>query len=149
MQLSSKIPGFKQPRPTLIIGGQPEAGAWQDAAEQGVTTVINLRPDAEMAGRDEAAEVARAGLAYRQIPVDGAGDITPANARELWRLVEAAPGTVIVHCASGNRVGALLAIGAALEGGMSHQDAIDFGKASGLGSAEGRVRDVLRAPMVP
>ena len=146
MSLASLIPGFRQPTPTLITGGQPDANAWQAAAAKGVTTVINLRPDSELGARDEAGEVRGAGLVYRQLPVDGAGDMTEANARTLWQWIQDAPGTVLVHCGSGNRVGALLAIAAAREGGMAPEAAIDYGKSAGLGSAEARVREVLGTP---
>ncbi|CAN5592419.1 hypothetical protein BH23PSE2_BH23PSE2_03780 [soil metagenome] len=146
MSLPSLIPGYKQPEPTLISGGQPEYRAWQAAAAKGVTTVINLRPDSELGERDEAVEVAAAGLSYRQLPVAGVGDLTEANARTLWRMIADEPGSVLVHCGTGNRVGALLAIGAAREGGMAPEDAIAYGKSAGLAGAEARVREVLDAP---
>ena len=144
--LESTIPGFRQPRTALLTGGQPGAQAWSRMGAAGVRTIINLRTDAELAGRDEAGEVAAAGMTYRQLPVAGASDITAANALELWRLIDQADGTVLVHCASGNRVGALLALGAA-QHGMDTEAAIAFGKAAGLGSAEARVRAVLAAPV--
>ena len=140
------IDGFRQPRPGLHAGGQPAATAWRAMAGQGVDTVINLRPDAELAGRDEAAEVRAAGMAYRVIPVAGAADITRANAARLWAALAQTPGPVAVHCSSGNRVGALLAIGAATRGGMDTETAIAFGRAAGLGKAEARVREVLAEP---
>lgn len=146
MSLPSLVPGFKQPSSTLITGGQPEAAAWPVAAAQGVTTVINLRPDRELGERDEAGEVTGAGLVYRQLPVDGAGDITEANARTLWQWIQGAPGTVLVHCGSGNRVGALLAIAAAREAGMAPEAAIEYGRSAGLGGAEAKVREVLGVP---
>ncbi|HSM11884.1 MAG TPA: sulfur transferase domain-containing protein [Lysobacter sp.] len=141
----STIPGFRQPRAQLLTGGQPGVDAWSRMGAAGVRTVINLRTDEELAGRDEAAEVAAAGLGYRHLPVAGAGDITVANALALWRLIEQADGTVVVHCASGNRVGALLALGAA-QHGMDTEAAVAFGKAAGLGNAEARVREMLAAP---
>ena len=109
-------------------------------------TIINLRPDAELGARDEAAEVRDAGMAYRVIPVAGPADITLANASLLWSALAQTPGTTAVHCSSGNRVGALLAIGAATKGGMDTETAIAFGRAAGLGNAEGRVREVLAEP---
>ena len=141
----STIPGFRQPRARLLTGGQPSVEAWSRMGAAGVRTIINLRPDEELRSRDEAAEVTAAGLAYRQLPVAGAGDITAANALALWRLIDQAEGTVVVHCASGNRVGALLALGAA-QHGMDTEAAIAFGKAAGLGNAEARVREVLASP---
>lgn len=142
--LESTIPGFRQPRAQLLTGGQPGIDAWSRMDAAGVRTIINLRTDEELDGRDEAAEVAAAGLAYRRLPVAGAGDITAANALALWRLIDEVDGPVVVHCASGNRVGALLALGAA-QHGMDTEAAIAFGKSAGLGNAEARVREVLAA----
>lgn len=142
--LDSMIPGFKQPRDNLLIGGQPTSAAWPALGAAGVRTVINLRPDSELGGRDESAEVAGAGLAYHQIAVDGSDDITVANALALWKLIDQAEGKVAVHCASGNRVGALLALGAA-QHGMDTEAAVAFGRSAGLGSSEARVREVLAA----
>jgi uncharacterized protein (TIGR01244 family) len=146
MSLQSMIPGYRQPRPGLLTGGQPDAAAWPLAATAGVTTVITLRAGGELGGRDEAAEVAAAGLDYMQLPVDGAADITVGNAARLWGMIEAARGTVLVHCGSGNRVGALLALAAASEGGMSPVEALAYGRSAGLTSAEPRVRELLGLP---
>lgn len=140
------VPNVRQPRAGLITGGQPDAAAWTQLAAKGVSTVINLRPPAEMGERDEAAEVAAAGLTYREMPVAGADDITEAKGRELWTLLQRQSGTVLVHCASGNRVGALIAIGAAKAGGITPQSALELGKASGLTGAEPRVRELLGLP---
>ena len=137
------IAGLHQPRPGLYTGGQPLSAAWKAMAAQGVDTIINLRPDVELGARDEAAEVRDAGMAYRVIPVAGAADITLSNASRLWSALAQTPGTTAVHCSSGNRVGALLALGAATQGGMDTESAIAFGRAAGLGSAEARVREVL------
>lgn len=110
-----------------------------------MTTVINLRPDAETASRDERAEVTAAGMAYHQIPVAGAGELDAENAARLWALVGESAGRVLVHCASGNRAGALLAIGAALQGGMTPVQALEFGRMAGLTNPEleAKVREEL------
>ncbi|HEY0504282.1 MAG TPA: protein tyrosine phosphatase family protein [Lysobacter sp.] len=139
------IPNLRQPRAHLLTGGQPEASAWRALAAQGITTVVNLRPAAELHDRDEAAEVATAGMAYVSIPVSGAGDITPENARALSQAIAQARGDVLVHCASGNRVGALLALGAAQDGADA-DEALQFGKDAGLTGAEPRVRELLGLP---
>jgi len=136
----------RQPLPRVYGAGQPAAGDWAEIARHGVTTVIDLRPDAERPGRDEAAEVQAAGMAYRQIPVAGARDLTPDAARTLWQAIDAAPGKVLVHCASGNRAGALLAIAAVREGGMPPEQALEAGREAGMTSLEPRVREVLGLP---
>lgn len=142
----SAVPGIRQPKPGLYTAGQPESAQWRGVADAGVTTVIDLRPDAETEGRDERAEVDAAGMRYVNIPVAGAGDINDANADALAQALRDADGPVLVHCASGNRVGALLAIGAA-RAGMPVEEAIAYGRSAGLGSgAEAVVRKQLAAP---
>ena len=145
------IPALREPSEGLLSAGQPDAGAWEALKAQGVTTVVNLRPDAEVQGRDEAADVAAAGMAYHQIPVAGTDDLTADNAARLWRLIEGAEGRVLVHCASGNRVGALLAIGAVNEGGMTPEEALAFGASAGLTHPrlEAAVRERLGSPAAP
>ncbi len=135
---------LQQPRDGLYTAGQPAAGDWQAIAARGVATVVNLRPQAEMAGRDEAAEVALAGMRYAEIPVSGAAGITMENARALRTLLQQASGPVLVHCASGNRVGALIALGAA-DAGAGADDAIAQGRAAGMTGAEAKVRELLGA----
>jgi uncharacterized protein (TIGR01244 family) len=137
------LPGLRQPRPGVYTGGQPAADAWAGMAGAGVGTVINLRPDAELAGRDETAEVRAAGMAYHQIPVAGAGDINAANADRLWALLKQAKGPVVVHCASGNRVGGLLAVALARHEGLDAETALAVGREAGMASTEAKVKAVL------
>jgi uncharacterized protein (TIGR01244 family) len=136
-----------QPRPDLIVAGQPAADDWKALADAGVRTVINLRPAAEMQGRDERAEVAAAGLRYVELPIAGAADINADNARRLAELLGQADGPVLVHCASGNRVGGLLAVAKAQEG-MAADEALEFGRSAGMKSSETRARAVIEEQRV-
>jgi uncharacterized protein (TIGR01244 family) len=140
---------WHQPRPGLLAGGQPAPADWAALKAQGVTMVVNLRPDSEMAGRNEAAEVAAAGMAYVGIPVADAAAVNDDNARRLWTLLKASDAPVFVHCASGNRAGALLALGAAHPGGMTAEAALEFGRKAGLTGLEPLVRERLGLPPVP
>lgn len=142
------IRGLRTPTDGLLTAAQPDAGAWAALAAQGVTTVVNLRPDAEMAGRDERSEVEAAGMAYHQIPVAGSADIHHENAARLRQIIAGAGGRVLVHCASGNRAGALLALDAAASGAISPHDALEYGKSAGITSAgiEAVVRERLGLP---
>lgn len=137
---------WHQPRPGLYTGGQPEPVDWAALKALGVTMVVNLRSDAEMEGRNEASEVAAAGMAYIGIPVAGADAVNADNARRLWTLLKTSDAPVFVHCASGNRAGALLAIGAAHSGGMTPEAALEFGRQAGLTSLEPVVRERLGMP---
>lgn len=134
------------PLPTLYTGGQPDAKDWTPIAESGVTTVIDLRPASEREGRDEADEVAAAGMAYVHIPIADAAQLTPQTADTLWNALQAAAGTTLLHCASGNRAGALLAIAVARKGGVAPEGALALGRAAGMRSTEARVREVLNVP---
>jgi uncharacterized protein (TIGR01244 family) len=146
MAASPAISAWHHPREGLLTGGQPAPADWAELKAQGVTTIINLRPSAEMAGRNEAAEVGATGMAYIELPVAGAEDIDADNARRLWSLLKASPAPVFVHCASGNRVGALLALGAAQSGGMDADAALEFGRSAGLRGLEPVVRERLGLP---
>ncbi|GHE30235.1 beta-lactamase hydrolase domain-containing protein [Vulcaniibacterium thermophilum] len=140
------LAAFRTPRPGLLTGGQPDATAWPALAARGVRTVINLRPEAELGERDEAAEVAAAGLRYVNLPIAGAADITPAQADALWSALQSSDGAVLVHCASGNRVGALLALAMQRHGGMTPEQALEFGRSAGLKGLEPVVRERLGVP---
>lgn len=131
------------PRSALHSSAQPNAGDWPLLAARGVRTVINLRTEGEMQGRAEAAEVHAAGMAYRELPIDGAEGITAENARKLAALLRDADGEVLVHCASANRSGGLLALMAAQVEGMDPEQALAFGRAAGMRGTEARVRQLL------
>lgn len=138
------------PRAGLYVSGQPGAGDWMRLPALGIGTVINLRPQAEMAGRDEGAEVRAAGLRYIEIPVANAEAITRENARKLHEAIGSAKGSpVLVHCASANRAGGLLALAMVTEHGMPPEQALAFGRKAGMKSTEAQVRKVLELPPMP
>jgi len=142
--LSKFIPNFKRPRPHLITGGQPEAKAWKPIADAGVTVVVNLRPDSELPGRDEAQEVKEANLTYVNVPVVGPVSLNKEQALELWKVIKNSEGAVLVHCGTGNRCGALLALTEAWFDQCETEDAVAFGKQAGLSDLEPVVRDILK-----
>ncbi len=145
-QLHADVPYLHIPRAGLLTGGQPTAAAWRDLRATGVTRVVSLLPASELGARDEAGEVEASGMDYVQISVAGPDDLTPENARRVWQALQGESGSVLVHCASGNRVGALLALAAQQIGGMSPQAALEFGKSAGLTKLEPVVRERLGLP---
>lgn len=120
---------FTQPRPGLHTGGQPSPEDLARLRALGIRTVIDLRGPHEERGYDQAAEVRRLGMDYIALPIAGKDDVTPVNAKALYALLDAQDGDVLLHCASGNRVGALLTLGAAA-GGVPHEDALELGRAA-------------------
>lgn len=142
---AATVSRFEHLRPGLLAGGQPTAADLAGLQAQGVHTVIDLRGTAEERGYDEAAEARRLGLAYVALPINGKDAITPANARALRELLEQHGDGVLLHCASGNRVGALLALDAA-DAGMPREQALSLGRRAGLKSLEPVVLEQLPAP---
>lgn len=122
----------------LYAGGQPTPGDLARLAGDGVRTVINLRAPGESVEFDEAAEAARLGLRYVTIPIAGAGDLDRARVVQFGRELDAArnAGGVLIHCASSNRVGAMVALDEAINRGGSPDASLERGRAAGLASLE-------------
>ncbi|MBV2218067.1 MAG: hypothetical protein KUL84_12890 [Diaphorobacter sp.] len=129
----------------LCTGGRPAPEHLAKAADLGVKVVVNLCPPAESPGFDEAAVVASLGMSYVNIPVAGAGDLTPANVALLAAALEGhgEQHRALLHCASGNRVGAMLALKAKQIDGKSTAEALDIGRAAGLKGLEPVVMQLL------
>ena len=129
----------------LCTGGRPAPEHLAKAADLGVKVVVNLCPPAESPGFDEAAVVASLGMSYVNIPVAGAGDLTPANVALLAAALEGhgEQHRALLHCASGNRAGAMLALIAKQIDGKSTAEALDIGRAAGLKGLEPVVMQLL------
>ena len=126
-----------------ISTGQPDEEILALAKEAGYVAVIDLRTAEEDRGLDEQAATESAGLAYYWLPVAGAKDTTYENARALDELVAGIDGPILLHCRSGNRVGALLALSAGKHG-ASDEEALQIGRKAGLTSLEPVVIERLR-----
>lgn len=122
------------PAENLITGGQPTAADLAKLKARGVTTVISLRKLTESNGFDQAGELEKLGMTYIQIPISGAGDLTKENAKKLDEALNNIEGSALVHCASSNRVGALLALREFHFKGKSAEDAMALGKSAGMKS---------------
>lgn len=136
---------FARPQPGLHTGGQPSQDDLVRLKSQGVRTVIDLRGAQEDRGYDVAAEAKRLGLDYIALPIAGKDDVNAANAKALGELLRAQDGDVLLHCASGNRVGALLALDAATRG-VPREEALELGRKAGLRSLEPVVAEQLGKP---
>lgn len=145
---SASATKFAEPGAGLLTGGQPDARDLAQLYMQGVRTIIDLRAGDEDRGFDEAAEVARLGMTYMTLPIAGKDAITPENAEALQALLREHGGGTLVHCASGNRVGALLALGAA-RAGASREEALALGRRAGLKSLEPVVAAQLETADAP
>ena len=139
----AEILNLTVPEANALASGQPTEEQLRVLAASGVKHIVNLR-GADEQDWDEAAVVESLGMQYHSIPVVGAEGLSNENAQSLSRLLAEISGEpVLVHCASGNRVGALVAINANQQQGMDIESAITEGKRWGLNQIEPRVREVL------
>ncbi|MBA2077395.1 MAG: hypothetical protein BGP10_06025 [Rhodanobacter sp. 68-29] len=143
--MNAYLPHQCCPENRLFCGGQPDEAQLADfAAAHPGGCVINLRPASETGDWDEAAVAKRLGLAYASVPVAGPQDLTQANAAAFARALEAHRGSpMLIHCATGQRVGALLALKAAWVDGCGTADALVAGRSGGLTALEPQVLDLL------
>ena len=141
------LPNALQPEEGLLVGGQPTAEQLEQARDLGYETVINIRNTDEPGPARE--EVEALGMSYVSIPVAGAEGISEENARALATALDEAEGPVIVHCGSGNRVGALFALKAHYVDGASAEESMQIGMDYGLTRLEPVVRERLELVEVP
>jgi uncharacterized protein (TIGR01244 family) len=124
-----------------LAGGQPTEDELAALAEQGFETVINMRMPDEDATTEEVAEAL--GMNYVSLPIDGSAGLTEENAIAFAELLGELDGPAVVHCGSGNRVGAMYALKAFYVDGMSPEEALAVGQEAGLTRLEGSVREQL------
>ena len=107
----------------ILVSGQIAPDQVAGLAEQGVTMLVNNRPDGEDPDQPRAAEIEAAaeaaGLAYRYVPiVRGIGPADVECMQEAMR--EAGDGKLLAFCRSGTRSALTWAL-AAREDGMGRE----------------------------
>ena len=136
--------GAVKPVEGVTTAGQPDEAAFQVFADNGYVAVIDMRTEGDDRGLDEAAVVQGLGMDYVQLPIGGRDSITYENAQKLKELIDMYDEPVLVHCTSGNRVGALFALNEYRETGDVDK-AIHAGRIAGLTRMEAQVREILDA----
>jgi uncharacterized protein (TIGR01244 family) len=140
------LPHVTFPAPHRVASGRLQASDIATLERAGIRQVIDLSVDSETPDFDEAAAMRAAGIGYRNLPIHGAGDLTRASVAQFDRLLrDAGDQSTLVHCASSNRVGAMIALRAALVDGQSTETALAEGRRWGLKSLEPAVRERLQA----
>jgi protein tyrosine phosphatase (PTP) superfamily phosphohydrolase (DUF442 family) len=131
------------PQQNLVTGGQPTLEDLNRLAKRGVKVVINLRTKGEFNKFNERQAVERLGMEYVSIEIDGSDGITPANAIRLDKALGELKQPALVHCASSNRVGGLLAFRAFSLQNKSAEESLQIGKLAGMRSTEKKVKILL------
>ena len=119
---------------STYVAGQIWPDDVAEAAAQGVTMIVNNRPDDEEAGQPEGAEIAAAaraaGVEYRFVPVSSG--ISEAQIAAMAEALEAAEGKVLAYLPFGDALDLFMGAGAGTDGR-------DRGVAGGQGG-RGRLR---------
>ena len=124
--------GHVEPVDGITAAGQPDVAALKVFADSGYVAVVDMRgPDEDRGMDDEKGVVEGLGLEYVPFPITSEDELTFDSARKLDELIQSYDGPVLVHCASSNRVGAMLALRHSLQG-ASDEEALAYGKAGGL-----------------
>ncbi|MAG63269.1 MAG: protein tyrosine phosphatase family protein [Planctomycetota bacterium] len=129
----------------VVGGGQVDVEQFPAMADDGYTLVVNLRSEAEPFPEDEGGLAEAAGMHYLHIPLGG-GDLVGTHATQLAAILDThGDGNVLIHCASGNRVGALWGMHVALRDGLSSDQGVQAARDAGMQS-EG-LADCVRAAL--
>jgi len=111
---------FRSISDKLLVAPQISLADVAEAKAQGVTLIINNRPDDEEPGQINGAEIEAAakaaGIGYVAIPVTHAGFSAPQVEAMIAALKDAADGKTLAYCRSGTRSTLLWSLAAAKEG---------------------------------
>lgn len=141
---SLTITNVCHPTPDIIACGMPNTTELNDAAKQGIKTIINLCPQEETPA-DEANTVTDLGMQYINIPIHGPQDLTRSNAEKISHIMQDCEyHPLLIHCKSANRVGALLALKQFWIDGKPIQEAIEFGRTAGLTKLEATAIHIMQ-----
>lgn len=128
----------------LWVGGQIKRSDYEVAAQRKVHTVVNLRGESEMDVAEHRKWAEAKGLVYIHLPIAGSEDFSRENVQRLDQVLVQNKGELIVHCGSGNRVGAMLALRQAWLKGDSSDNAIQYGKNAGMTTLTSKIQELLQ-----
>ena len=88
-----------------LVSGQIAPADVAGLKGQGVTMIVNNRPDGEDPGQPTGAEIEKAaeaaGITYRSVPI--VRGIGPADVEAMQDAMDAAEGKLLAYCRSGTR----------------------------------------------
>lgn len=144
--LEQILDNAKFPDANTVVTGKLSPEKIAKIAEAGIEHIINLQPDSELSF-DEKSAVEAAGIHYTHLPISGADDLKQVNLLEFDKTLRAHHGKkTLLHCGSGNRVGACMALRAGWLRGRKMDTAMERGKQHGLTGLEEEVRMRLLVP---
>ena len=142
-----RLPNFQVPLDGVLTGGQPTVDQIKQAAETGFKAVVNLRTDNELPDpAQELTWVEGSGMKYFHIPISVPEDLTPQKTKVFVDVLSKPENyPLIIHCKSGNRVGAMFALKAFHIDEKEIEEALLIGKMAGLTKLAPTVKKILES----
>lgn len=126
------IRNFLRVNKDFCTGGQPRIEHLQKLKDDGITTIINLRPTGEHRAAEEEAKAKELGLRYFNIPFVFA-EPKDEQATEFLKITDdPANRPAFIHCAGAVRVGAFWMIRRVLRDGWTIEAAEEEARKIGL-----------------
>ncbi|MFW6027284.1 MAG: TIGR01244 family sulfur transferase [bacterium] len=111
---------FRKLEDGVLVAGQLTEADLEEAARQGISVIINNRPDGEAPGQPASAgleaKARELGLKYVYMPVVS-GRLTPEQVEAFAGELDAAGGDMLAFCRTGNRCACLWGLARAASGG--------------------------------
>lgn len=128
----------------LLGAGQPTAADLLALQRRGYRSIVNLRHEAEPGFWLEEGQHAKSlGLTYLHLPVNREQAVTVEVAKGVSHALSRLPTPVVLHCASSNRVGAVVALIRRFVDSKPAGDALREGEKAGLRSLRPAVEEAL------
>ena len=116
----------------LVTAGVIQEGGLEEAVKNDVKVIIDLRTPPEGTKAEQEAVEKLQGVTYYNFPVSGMEGITKEQVEAFAKIYEnTEEGVILLHCASGNRAGALWAA-YQLSKDVPQETAIEEGRAAGM-----------------
>ena len=127
--IADLIINYKSLNNETSTSGAISSGGVQKLKEEGFKTIIDLRTKNEGVAQ-ERKEVESSGMSYINIPVTGEG-INDQQLASFTEVMENIEKPVLIHCGSGNRVGAMWTT-YQLSKGVALNEAVSQGRKMGM-----------------
>lgn len=146
VDLSAVFEPYFRPDANTIVCGALNEEKVAALAKAGVELVINLQSEDELSFNESVA-VERAGMSYEHLPINGAEELKQLKILAFDNILRQYHGKkMAMHCGSGNRVGAAIALRAGWLRGRKMDTAMERGRSHGLTKLEQEVHNRLLVP---
>src|SRR4029078_8864839 len=99
------VPNLQSPRPEILTSGQPTNEGFEQLANEGIRSVINVLPEKYYV-KEEAQIVLANGMVYRTIPFNTT-NFRKETVEQFADTLRKIRKPVLIHCSTGNHVGGM------------------------------------------